>query len=47
MARVAVSSPRPHWRPWLVLASYLVVLAVLIILMHNVARLGLVGMPSQ
>jgi hypothetical protein len=46
MVTVAASGSRGHWRPWLVLASYLVVLAVLIILMQNVERMypsGFVG----
>ncbi len=46
MVTVAASGSRAHWRPWLVLASYLVVVAVLIILMQNVERLypsGFVG----
>jgi hypothetical protein len=46
MATIAESGPRPRWRPWLVLASYLVVLAVLIALMQNAEWLypsGFVG----
>jgi hypothetical protein len=43
MATITESGPRPPWRPWLVFASYLVVLAVLIILMQNVRWLD----PSQ
>jgi hypothetical protein len=50
MVTVAASGSRGHWRPWLVLASYLVVLAVLIILMQNVERMypsGFVGKYLQ
>jgi hypothetical protein len=36
MAARAVRIPRAHWRPWLVLGRYLVVLATLIALMQNV-----------
>jgi hypothetical protein len=46
MTTVAASGPRPHWRPWLVLARYLVVLAALIALMQNAEWLypsGFVG----
>jgi hypothetical protein len=39
MATLAASVSRPRWRPWLILASYLAVLAILIILMQNVPRL--------
>jgi hypothetical protein len=47
MATVAASGPRPRWRPWLVLASYLVVLALVIILMHNVRWFDPTGFESR
>jgi hypothetical protein len=46
MSTLAASGPRPRWRPWLVLASYLVVLAALVALMQNAEWLypsGFVG----
>jgi undecaprenyl pyrophosphate phosphatase UppP len=46
MSTLAASGSSPYWRPWLVLASNLVVLAVLIALMQNAEWLypsGFVG----